>query len=64
MAATTLGKNFFLDAPNSRSMITAADVGVGIEGKEGKQASLAADFSLTKFSHVLRLIGTNAPLLF
>merc|ERR1711966_616084 len=37
-------------------MIQAADVGIGIEGKEGKQASLAADFSLTKFAHVSRLM--------
>eukprot|EP01105_Mastigella_eilhardi_P004144 TRINITY_DN1549_c0_g1_i5.p1 TRINITY_DN1549_c0_g1~~TRINITY_DN1549_c0_g1_i5.p1 ORF type:complete len:886 (+),score=168.81 TRINITY_DN1549_c0_g1_i5:707-3364(+) len=44
------------DGGNDVSMILAADVGLGIEGKEGKQASLAADFSLTQFSHVLRLI--------
>jgi len=31
-------------------------VGIGIVGKEGKQASLAADFSLTQFSHVAKLI--------
>jgi phospholipid-translocating ATPase len=37
-------------------MILAADVGVGIVGKEGKQASLAADFSITQFSHVLPLL--------
>ena len=34
----------------------AASVGIGIVGKEGKQASLAADFSLTQFSHVAKLI--------
>ncbi|KAH3760350.1 aminophospholipid-transporting P-type ATPase [Pelomyxa schiedti] len=44
------------DGGNDVSMITAADVGIGIEGKEGKQASLAADFSLTQFSHVLPLL--------
>lgn len=37
-------------------MIQAADVGVGIVGKEGKQASLAADFSITQFSHLTRLL--------
>lgn len=37
-------------------MILAADVGVGIVGKEGKQASLAADFSITQFSYVLPLL--------
>ena len=31
-------------------------MGIGIVGKEGKQASLAADFSLTQFSHVAKLI--------
>eukprot|EP01105_Mastigella_eilhardi_P028715 TRINITY_DN965_c0_g1_i1.p1 TRINITY_DN965_c0_g1~~TRINITY_DN965_c0_g1_i1.p1 ORF type:complete len:1119 (-),score=300.14 TRINITY_DN965_c0_g1_i1:22-3324(-) len=43
------------DGGNDVSMILAADVGLGIEGREGKQASLAADFSLTQFYHVLRL---------
>ena len=38
------------------SMIQAANAGVGIVGKEGKQASLAADFSITQFSHVGRLM--------
>ncbi len=36
-------------------MIQAANVGVGIVGKEGRQASLAADFSITQFSHVTSL---------
>lgn len=43
------------DGGNDVSMIQAADVGLGLEGKEGRQASLAADFSLTQFSHVVRL---------
>ncbi|KAJ7338609.1 hypothetical protein JRQ81_012511 [Phrynocephalus forsythii] len=38
------------------SMIQAADCGIGIEGKEGKQASLAADFSITQFKHMGRLL--------
>ncbi|CAB1330051.1 unnamed protein product, partial [Coregonus sp. 'balchen'] len=33
-----------------------ADCGVGVEGKEGKQASLAADFSVTQFKHLGRLL--------
>jgi len=33
-------------------MIQEADIGIGLVGKEGKQASLAADFSLTKFKHL------------
>ena len=51
------------DGGNDVSMILAADVGVGIVGKEGKQASLAADFSITQFSHILPLLlwhGRNA----
>ncbi|XP_059148843.1 probable phospholipid-transporting ATPase IIB isoform X1 [Physella acuta] len=44
------------DGGNDVSMIQAADAGIGIVGKEGKQASLAADFSITQFSHIGRLL--------
>lgn len=44
------------DGGNDVSMIQSANVGVGIVGKEGKQASLAADFSITQFSHLTRLL--------
>ncbi|KAL4701942.1 hypothetical protein ACJJTC_001826 [Scirpophaga incertulas] len=44
------------DGGNDVSMITSADIGVGIEGKEGSQASLAADFSLKCFSDVAGLM--------
>lgn len=44
------------DGGNDVSMILAADVGLGIVGKEGMQASLAADFSLVQFSHVTKLL--------
>jgi phospholipid-translocating ATPase len=44
------------DGGNDTNMITQADVGLGIVGKEGMQASLAADYSLTQFSHCCRLI--------
>ncbi|KAJ3354133.1 putative aminophospholipid-translocase, partial [Kappamyces sp. JEL0680] len=44
------------DGGNDVSMIQAAHVGIGLVGKEGKQASLAADFSLTQFSHLSRLL--------
>ncbi|CDJ67463.1 phospholipid-transporting ATPase, P-type, putative [Eimeria necatrix] len=44
------------DGGNDVSMIQAADVGIGLEGKEGRQASLAADFSLSQFSHLRRLL--------
>ncbi|KAI0027749.1 hypothetical protein K488DRAFT_90492 [Vararia minispora EC-137] len=44
------------DGGNDVSMIQAADVGVGIVGKEGMQASLAADFSVTQFSYLTKLL--------
>ncbi|OLL24936.1 putative phospholipid-transporting ATPase NEO1 [Neolecta irregularis DAH-3] len=44
------------DGGNDVSMIQAADVGIGIVGKEGKQASLAADFSITQFCHLTKLL--------
>ena len=34
------------DGGNDVGMIQEADIGIGIVGKEGKQASLAADFSV------------------
>jgi len=37
-------------------MIQAADVGVGIVGKEGRQASLAADFSIEQFYYLTKLL--------
>jgi phospholipid-translocating ATPase len=43
------------DGGNDVSMIQAANVGIGIFGKEGKQAALAADFSVTQFSYITRL---------
>lgn len=44
------------DGGNDVSMIQAADVGVGIVGKEGRQASLAADFSIEQFHHLVKLL--------
>ena len=44
------------DGGNDVSMIQAADVGIGIVGKEGRQASLAADFSVTQFCHLTKLL--------
>ena len=44
------------DGGNDVAMIQAADVGVGIVGKEGKQASMAADFSIDQFSFVVHLL--------
>jgi phospholipid-translocating ATPase len=44
------------DGGNDVSMIQAANVGLGIVGKEGKHASLAADFSINQFSYCTRLL--------
>ncbi|KAF8367410.1 tat-5 [Pristionchus pacificus] len=44
------------DGGNDVSMIQAAHAGIGIDAHEGKQASLAADFSITQFSHICRLL--------
>uniref|UniRef100_A0A1B6E947 Phospholipid-transporting ATPase n=1 Tax=Clastoptera arizonana TaxID=38151 RepID=A0A1B6E947_9HEMI len=44
------------DGGNDVSMIQAADTGIGIQGLEGRQASLAADFSIPQFSHLARLL--------
>jgi phospholipid-translocating ATPase len=44
------------DGGNDVAMIQEADLGIGLVGKEGKQASLAADYSLTKFKHLSLLL--------
>ena len=43
------------DGGNDVGMIQEADVGIGISGKEGKQASLAADYALERFHYLSRL---------
>jgi phospholipid-translocating ATPase len=44
------------DGGNDVGMIQAAHVGVGVEGVEGKQASLAADFSVSEFRSLNKLV--------
>ncbi|CAD8137568.1 unnamed protein product [Paramecium pentaurelia] len=44
------------DGGNDVGMIQSADVGIGIEGKEGKQAALASDFSILKFKYLNSLL--------
>jgi phospholipid-translocating ATPase len=44
------------DGANDISMITTAHVGVGISGKEGLQAARVADFSISQFRFLQRLI--------
>lgn len=42
------------DGGNDVGMIRIANCGVGIKGKEGVQAALASDFSLTEFEHLVK----------
>eukprot|EP00347_Sterkiella_histriomuscorum_P020592 403337222 len=44
------------DGGNDVGMILEADVGIGIVGKEGMQASLASDFSIMEFGYLRKLI--------
>ncbi|XP_062516349.1 phospholipid-transporting ATPase ID-like isoform X2 [Corticium candelabrum] len=44
------------DGANDVSMIKAAHIGVGISGKEGRQAVLASDYSLAQFRFLERLL--------
>lgn len=51
------------DGGNDVGMIQIANVGVGIFGKEGNQAALAADFTIEKFKYLCKLVffhGRNA----
>ena len=43
------------DGGNDVGMIQSASIGIGIEGKEGLQASLASDFSIKKFKYLMHL---------
>lgn len=44
------------DGGNDVSMIQAANVGVGISGKEGLQASRSADFAIAQFKFLVKLV--------
>ena len=44
------------DGGNDVAMILEADVGIGIVGKEGLQASLAADYSINQFQYLNTLL--------
>ena len=37
------------DGGNDVAMLHAAHVGIGVEGREGRQAALASDFSISQF---------------
>ena len=44
------------DGANDVNMITAAHVGIGIAGLEGKQAVRASDYSIAQFSYLKKLL--------
>jgi len=44
------------DGGNDVTMILEAHAGIGIVGKEGRQASLSSDFSIDRFMDLQRLI--------
>lgn len=44
------------DGGNDVTMLRSAHIGVGIIGKEGRQAAVAADFAVSQFSYIQRLI--------
>ena len=44
------------DGGNDVSMIQEAHIGIGLIGKEGSAASQSADFAITKFCHLQRLV--------
>ncbi|XP_047031379.1 probable phospholipid-transporting ATPase IIB [Helicoverpa zea] len=44
------------DGGNDVAMIQEADIGVGIEGAEGRAASLAGDVSIRQFAYLARLL--------
>lgn len=51
------------DGGNDVIMIQNSDVGVGILGKEGQQAARAADYVISEFKHLKRLMtlhGVNS----
>ncbi|KAJ2995854.1 hypothetical protein HDV02_000371 [Globomyces sp. JEL0801] len=44
------------DGANDVSMIQAADIGIGISGKEGLQAVMASDYAISQFRFLSRLL--------
>uniref|UniRef100_A0A7E4UMR6 Phospholipid-transporting ATPase n=1 Tax=Panagrellus redivivus TaxID=6233 RepID=A0A7E4UMR6_PANRE len=50
------------DGANDVAMIQAADVGIGISGEEGMQASLAADYAIAQFRYLRRLLLVHGVL--
>jgi phospholipid-translocating ATPase len=54
LTATSL--SYSLAATGADDLLSHRSTGVGIVGKEGRQASLAADFSINQFSYLTKLL--------
>jgi magnesium-transporting ATPase (P-type) len=52
------------DGANDIGMISQADIGVGIRGKEGCQAVLASDYAISQFRFLNRLLFVHGRLAF
>ena len=52
------------DGANDISMIQEAHVGIGLYGKEGRNAARSADFALAKFKFLKRLILVHGYLFY
>lgn len=50
------------DGANDVTMIQAADIGVGIAGKEGRQAVNNSDYSISQFRFLVRLLLVHGQL--
>lgn len=44
------------DGSNDVDMLRAANVGVGVEGREGSEAVMSSDFSIPSFKHLAKLL--------
>lgn len=47
------------DGANDVSMIQKAHVGVGVLGREGTQAARSADYAISQFQHLRRLMAIH-----
>ena len=50
------------DGANDVNMIQTAHVGIGIIGREGRQAASNSDFAITRFKHLKRLLAVHGRL--
>ena len=50
------------DGANDVGMILEADIGIGVSGKEGRQAVLASDYSIAQFRYLKRLLLVHGRL--